>query len=291
VGVQLAPATQASQLPAASHTRFVPQLVPAGRCDPVSLQACVPVPEEQVVSPASQGFAGGHAIPGLQVTQPPEPLPGERGVPVSVQVGAPVLQEVMPSSHGFAGTQEAPAAQALQFPAPSHTRFVPQLAPAGRSVPVSVHVSAPVAQELRPASQGLVGAQERLAVHALQVPVLLHTSFVPQASPTDKATPVSLHVCAPVAQEVTPTSQASVGLQESPAVQATQVPPLQTRFVPQLVPSGTLPVLEQVEAPDEHETAEVWHGFVEVQLAPQRRKSQVAEIVPMLSGEAVQSMV
>ena len=80
--------------------------------------------------------------------------------------------------------------------------------------------------------------------------------------------------------EVVPVWQAFAGVQATPAVQETQVPVLQTWFVPQVVPSAMLPVSVQTAVPLAHERVAVRHGFVDAQGPPQRSKSHVAEMVP-----------
>jgi len=54
----------------------------------------------------------------------------------------------------------------------------------------------------------------------------------------------------PVVQEIVPDGlHASPVEQVAPELQATQLPPLHTRFVPQVVPSGAVPVAWQVAVP------------------------------------------
>jgi hypothetical protein len=125
-------------------------------------------------------------------------------------------------------------------PEPLQTRFVPQLVPAPMLVAVSTHTCAPVAQLVTPAlhTLGLV-EHEPPAVQETQEPAPLQTRFVPQLAPAPTLDEASTHTGPPLAQEVVPTLQA-VGLpvHAAPAVQETQEPvPLQTRFVPQLVPA------------------------------------------------------
>jgi len=58
-------------------------------------------------------------------------------------------------------------------------------------------------------------------------------------------------------------------VQATPAVQALHVPALQTRFVPQLVPSVTfVAASRQTEVPVEHEVVPLWQGFAGVQASP-----------------------
>jgi hypothetical protein len=63
----------------------------------------------------------------------------------------------------------------------------------------------------------------------------LHTLFVPQEVPLAMF-PVSAQTDAPVTQVVVPVRQTFDGWQLAPEVQLTQVPVLQTLFIPQTVP-------------------------------------------------------
>jgi hypothetical protein len=86
------------------------------------------------------------------------------------------------------------------------------------------------------------------------VPAPLQTMFVPQLVPADLLPP-STQVIAPVEQDVEPFLQTlGLVLQAAPPVQATHVPdPLQTRFVPQVVPAAVLPPSTQVIVPLEQD--------------------------------------
>jgi len=131
--------------------------------------------------------------------------------------------------------------------------LVPQLVPADL-LPPSTQVCAPVEQDVVPFLQmlGFV-VQAALAVHDTQVPLPLHTWFMPQVVPA-AVLPPSTQVIAPLAHELVPILQA-VGLpvQAWPAVQATHMPPLQTMFVPQLTPGALLLPSTQVMAPVEQD--------------------------------------
>jgi len=130
---------------------------------------------------------------------------------------------------------------------------VPQVVPFAMGVAVSMQVCAPVAHEVVPATHlfGLV-EQATPAVQEMQVPLPLHTWFVPQDVPGAIAVVVSTQVWAPVAHEVVPATHA-FGLVEQarPAVQEMQVPlPLQTWFVPHDVPGAMgVVVFEQTWKP------------------------------------------
>jgi len=108
----------------------------------------------------------------------------------------------------------------------------------------------------------------------------LHTRFVPQVEPSARFTPESTQTDVPVEHEVVPVWQAFAGVQATLAVQEMQVPVLQTWSVPQVVPSGMLPLSVQIAVPLAQARIAVRHGFVDVQGPPQRSKSHVAEMVP-----------
>jgi hypothetical protein len=96
------------------------------------------------------------------------------------------------------------------------------------------------------------------AVQETHAPAPLQTMLVPQLTPA-ALLPPSTQVCEPLEQEVVPVLQ-MLGLvvQEAPAVQETHMPvPLQTMFMPQVVPAGVLPPSMQVIAPLEHEVVPV----------------------------------
>ncbi len=80
------------------------------------------------------------------------------------------------------------------------------------------------------------------SVQAMHAPAL-QTWFVPQEVPGGRFAAESMQARVPVVQLVTPTLHA-VGfmLHAAPAAQATQLPALHTRSVPQLVPAGVLAV-------------------------------------------------
>ena len=148
--------------------------------------------------------------------------------------------------------QPVPAVQAPQTPEPLQTMFVPQLVPADL-LPASMHVIAPVVQDVVPFLQAAPGFVVQLlpAVHVPHAPEPLQTMFVPQAVPAALLLP-STHVIAPVVQDVVPFRQAAFGfvVHVLPAVHAPQTPePLQTMFVPQLVPAALLVPLMQVIEP------------------------------------------
>jgi hypothetical protein len=88
----------------------------------------------------------------------------------------------------------------------------------------------------------------------------LHTLSVPQAVPSITAVPVSEQSTVGV-QTCVPVWQALVGTQERPGEQLTQVPPLQTWFMPHVVPLGVLPDSMQTGAPVLQAVVPVRHGL------------------------------
>ena len=138
--------------------------------------------------------------------------------------------------------------QAEQTPV-RQTRFVPQVAPFGKLVPVSVQVAAPLAHDCVPVWQVLAGVQVAPVTQGTHLAVVSHTMFVPQAVPGALLV-VSTHAEVPVAHDVVPFLHGLVGWQTVPAVHDTHMPVRQTRFVPQDVPSVRFVVASvQVAAP------------------------------------------
>jgi hypothetical protein len=112
------------------------------------------------------------------------------------------------------------------------------------------------------------------AVQAPQVP-LSQTLLIPQAVPLAMFWPVSKQAIAGE-QAVLPTWQAFDGVQATPAVQATQLPTLQTMLVPQEVPVATFPDCMQTGAPLLQTVEPVRHVAPEgEQLAPAWQLTQV----------------
>jgi len=79
--LQVAPSVQLTQLPVAPQTLFRPQLVPAVRSVPLSLQTGVPV--AQASPPWWQGFAGTQVAPSVHATHcpPRQTIPAPHDVP------------------------------------------------------------------------------------------------------------------------------------------------------------------------------------------------------------------
>jgi hypothetical protein len=181
--VQATPAVHAPQKPLPSHTRLVPQLVPPALLLP-STQVDAPVAHD--VSPLRQAVGLPlHVRLAVQAVHTPRPshtwlvpqlVPGDLATPLT-QVCVPVPHEVTPVKHSGAGLveQARPSVHDRHCPAAVHTALAPQLVPATFSVP-SVQVLAPVAHEVVPLAQGLgLPVQATAAVHAVQVPLPLHT--------------------------------------------------------------------------------------------------------------------
>ncbi len=195
--------------------------------------------------------------------------------PLATQMAVPVAQEVAPVLQALSvGVHAVPAVQATQVP-DEQTRFVPQGVPSV-TFPLATQMAVPVAQEVAPVLQALsVGVHAVPAVQPTQVPDE-QTRFVPQGVPS-VAFPLVTQVAVPVAQEVAPVLQAlSVGVHAVPAVQPTQVPDEQTRFVPQGVPSAAFPLVTQVAVPVAQEVAPVLQALlVGVHAAPAAQATQL----------------
>lgn len=254
-GVQAAPCMQVVQTPAL-QTWLAPQGVPFAAFWPVSVHTGTPV--VQLVVPVWHALLPGvHEAPWVHATHDPlsqtmlvpQAAPLARFVPWSAQVDAPVAHDVSPLWHALLGVHAVPAVQLTHDPA-EQTWLVPHAVPSAAFVPVSVQVGAPVEQEVTPAWQGFVASEQDRPdtqdTHELDPPpstppsgALKQTRLVPQLVPFGSG-PVSLHTDDPVSQEVVPVSQALAGVHERPAVQPTQLPPLQTLFVPQTVPLGAV---------------------------------------------------
>jgi hypothetical protein len=153
--LQVAPAVQLPQLPVAPQTLFVPQLVPATRSVPLSLQTGVPVAHDS--APRWQGFVGTQLAPSAQVLHRPArqtiPVPHEVPFgwsPESAQTETPVKHESVPVRQAFpAGEQVPPAAQVTQAPL-LQTLSAPQTVPFAWGCCVSVQDAIPCEQAVCP---------------------------------------------------------------------------------------------------------------------------------------------
>jgi hypothetical protein len=135
-----------------------------------------------------------------------------------------------------------PALHVVQDPL-SQTWLSPQAVPFASGPPL-VQSCTPFAQLITPAEQGLlVRVQAAPAVHVTQTPVW-QTAFGPQLWPFGTGSPVSEQADWPLEQSVRPMWQTSAGVQKMPAEQFTQRPSSQTKFAPQIVPSGAAGVLQ-----------------------------------------------
>jgi hypothetical protein len=169
--LQVAPAVQPTQLPVEPQTLFVPQLVPAARSVPLSLQTGVPV--VQVSAPRWQGFVGTQLAPSAQATHcsARQTIPAPQEVPFgwspdSVQTEAPVAHEIVPVRQGLPdGEQAPPAIQVTQAPE-LQTLPSPQTVPFACGCCVSVQDATPAEQAACPTWQGLAGAQTLPGVQA-----------------------------------------------------------------------------------------------------------------------------
>ena len=98
-------------------------------------------------------------IPALHTRFVPHDVPFAT-LPCSTQTGAPVLHVVVPVRQGLPVTaQLAPTLQSPHAPTALQTLSVPQLVPAGASVPLSVHTGVPVEQDSVPWWHGFIGVQ------------------------------------------------------------------------------------------------------------------------------------
>ena len=195
-------------------------------------------PVEQSIVPSLQELVGStHGAPGVQATQlpPKHMLPPPQAVPFTAvvrfwQTGAPVLQLVVPCRQGFAGSvQGAPGLQLMQAPLKQLWPAAPHALPFA-ALPTLAQVEVPVAQEVVPLRQELVGAagsgQTVPATQPTHCPAL-QTWSGPHAVPL--AVFVRLEqVEVPPGQVVEPVWQPPLAVQAWPGVQIEpQLPPLQ----------------------------------------------------------------
>jgi hypothetical protein len=278
VGVQLPPAVHETQLPLL-HTSFVPHVTPVFVGVVVATQADAPLLHE--VIPLTHMFDGVHPDPAVHETQlplsqtsfVPHTIPLGMGVLVATHVDTPLPHDVMPIKHGFEGVHIVPAVHEPQLPL-SQTSFEPHAVPLAAGVVVATQVETPVLHEVIPVKHGFVGVHDRPAVHETQLPPL-QTSFVPHVVPLATSTDVGTQVDVPVLHEVVPVTHGFVGLQAVPAVHDAHVPPLQTWFVPHVVPLATCVVVgTQVVTPLLQEVVPVTHGFEGVHPVPATQAPQ-----------------
>jgi len=122
-------------------------------------------------------------------------------LPLSMQVGTPVLHEVMPTLQMLGlFVHDTPAVQGRQLPALLQTMLGPQAVP-GASCVLLLQTIVPVPQLVTPLKHGLgLPVQLWPAVQEPQLPLPSQTRLVPQLVPPILLLP-SAHVIAPVAQE------------------------------------------------------------------------------------------
>jgi hypothetical protein len=198
-----------------------------------------------------------HVLPASQVTA------GWSGTsPVTLQTDEPVEHSVVPTLHGWPdGVHTVPWVH--EHVPLAHPRFVPQLVPLVALLPVSVHTGTPVAQDWVPLWQiAVVGVHDVPSVQATHAPPR-HTWPVPQLAVPSFTLPAGVHTDVPVEQSVVPVWQGLLGVQTSPVLQATQLPPLQTKSVPQDVPLPRFtPRSVHTGVPAEQSRLPVWQGAV-----------------------------
>ena len=181
------------------------------------------------------------------------------------------------------GVQLPPAVQLVHVPA-LHTLLFPHDVPFVM-IPVSAQTEVPVAHDVAPVRQAVVGVQVTPAVHETQVPVW-QTLFIPQEVPLAML-PFSTQTAVPVVHEIAPVRHAVVGVQAAPVVQDPQMPPLQTLLFPQEVPFATFPVSTQTDIPVTQEVAPVRHAVAGVQPAPDVQAPQVPLLHTMFGPHTV----
>jgi len=136
---------------------FVPQVVPSATGVPVSSQTGAAVRHEVV--PVWQGLLGLQAAAGLQMEQAPlaqsmlvpQGVPFGR-IPISAQIGTPVLQLIAPARQRLEDIQVTPAVHGTHVPL-LQTRFAPQTVPF-MAVADSAQTGTPVSHWVVPVRQG-----------------------------------------------------------------------------------------------------------------------------------------
>jgi hypothetical protein len=170
--------------------------------------------------------------------------------------------------------------QATQVPS-MQTRPVPHGVPL-ELLPDATHVDTPVEHEVIPALQGSVKGQVFKAAQATHAPAL-HTLSIPQLVPSWMGSPLSAQLMVGE-QTFLPAWQGFVGVQESPTVQGTHAPPLQTLPVPHGVPFAAFPDSRQTGAPVLQTVMPVRQGFPGTgQLDPATHATQVAVALQIMS--------
>jgi hypothetical protein len=195
--------------------------------------------------------------------------------PDSVQVGAAHGEEqaVTATAHALASSQERPVMQAAVHAPPAQTRPFPQAVPSGW-LPLTWHVPGAVAElhAIEPVLHGSDGSHAAPALHELAEThdPPLQTSPAPQlvASGLFSVTTQPGAAAALVHVEM-PVVHGFSGWQTwFPTQDTTHAPALQTFPPPQAVPSGTLPLSTQADAPPAQLVRPRRHGSASAQLAP-----------------------
>ena len=158
-----------------------------------------------------------------------------------------------------------PAVQGWHAPL-SQTRLEPHPVPFG-SVPFWVQVGTPVEHPvIIPVSQG-AGVHVAPSLHVMQLPSS-HTAFVPHDVPLLTGFMVSVQEGPPLHESV-PMWHTFDGVHDPPAAHMTQLPPLQTSFVPQEVPSSTSSFVSvHTGTPVEQSVEPTWQGLLGKHAAP-----------------------
>jgi len=144
------------------------------------------------------------------------------------------------------GGTQAPAAQGVGrhdplVQAADGEAQVTVVVPSGTAL-VARHTGTPVLQSIAAvATHAFSRVHGSPWVQAAQAAVAVQTRFVPQLVPGGWLRVVSTQTGVPVVQDVVPVWHGfDAGVQADPAAQGLHAPALQTRFVPQLVPSATV---------------------------------------------------
>ncbi len=212
-------------------------------------------------------------IPALQTFPLAQPVPSVM-LPVVWQTDAPVMHEVVPVLQVVPdGVQALLAAHGTQAPE-LHTMSVPHVVPFAIEAPASTQVAAPPVHVIVPVWQAFAGVHAVPATHAMQLPPL-QTFPAPHAVPS-ATLPLSAHSGLPVLHVVMPTRHGLVTVHAAPTLHAAQVPPPQTRSVPQAVPSATGVVWSvQLGVPALQSSLPTWQAFVGTHVAAATQAAQV----------------
>jgi hypothetical protein len=172
------------------------------------------------------------------------------------------------------------------FTPPLHVCAAPHSVPTDLLV-VATQTDDPVEHDVLPFLHGSVGEQVCPVTHETHTPPL-QTRSMPHDVPSSTFVPRSMQVWLPVMQVSVPLWHGAVsGLHAPPWVQGTQVPALQTLFMPHDVPSGWFPVSAQTEAPVMHDVAPVRQRLVGWQLVPVVHMTHMPPLQTMFMPQTV----